>query len=220
MSTSATHDVPALAEQQTLDVSTYEVLPADLAPPEPARPRLTVIGTMLAGIAVIAGFAALIGVYVLQRAEVIATGERWLPEGVDIPLTQPNFMAVTMGMSALSMLWAVYASRTSDRANTLIALGLTLLFGFAFISQTFFLLTLMDMPIADSGVQGWLIWAIVGSHVAVVAAGLAWVLGAVIRTIGGHLSLRDQESIVGATMFWFVAVGVYLVIWYAIYITK
>lgn len=202
------------------DVSTYEVLPAALPTPEPERPRLILIGTALASGGVIAGFAGLLGTYLSQRAAVVATGEAWLPDGVTIPLTQPNFMAITMVMAALAMTWAVYAAKNQDRANALIAVGLTLLFGFAYISQTFFLLSIMDLPIAERGLPGWLLWAIAGSHVALIAAAMVYAATMGLRTLGGHITARDQEGLMGATLFWYVAVGVYLVIWYAVYITK
>lgn len=221
MSTSVSHEPgTALAEQPASHVSSYEVLPPVLPPPEPARPRLLIIASSLAAFGVVAAFASLIGVYLSLRAQAIAAGEVWLPDGVDIPLTQPNFMAITLVMSAVAMAWAVYAGRNDDRANTLIAVGLTLLFGFAYISQTMFLLTLMDLPIAESGVQGWLIWAIVGGHVAVIGMGMAYVAAMGVRTIGGQLTPRLREGLNGAALFWFVAVALYLVIWYAIYITK
>ena len=203
-----------------MTVSNYDVLPAELPAAEPDRPRLVLIGTALASAGVIAGFAALIGAYLSQRAEVRAGGADWLPRGVTIPLTQPNFMAITMVMSALAMAWAVYASRNDDRANSLIAVGLTLLFGFAYISQTMFLLAIMDLPIAERGLQGWFLWTIAISHVALVVVAMAYVAVMGLRTLGGRISLQDQEGLLGATMFWFVAVGVYLVIWYAVYITK
>lgn len=209
-----------MTDVATYDVSTYDVLPPELPAPEPDRPRLLIISTAFVSVAVIAGFAALIGAYLSQRAAVIATGERWLPDGVEIPLTQPNFMAVTMAMSAVAVAWAVYASHNADRANTLTAVALTLLFGFAFVTQTLFLLTIMNMPAATSGIQGWFIFAIVGAHLAVVGAAMAYVAAMGLRTLGGQLTPRDREGVLGAAIFWFLAVGVYFVIWYAIYITK
>ena len=201
-------------------VSAYDVLPPDLPAAEPDRPRLTLIGTALASAGVVAGFAALIGAYLSLRADALANSGQWLPTEVTIPLTQPNFMAITMVMSAVAMAWAVYASRNDDRANTLIAVGLTLLFGFAYISQTFFLLAIMDLPLADRGMPGWFLWAIAGSHVALVVVAMAYVATMALRTMGGRISVQDQEGLLGATMFWYVTVGVYLFIWYAVYITK
>lgn len=209
-----------MTDVASYDVSTYEVLPPELPAAEPARPRLLIIGTALTGVAIVVGFAALIGVYLAQRAQVVATGERWLPEGTEIPLTQPNFMAITLVMSAVAMAWAVYASRNADRGNTLTAVGLTLLFGFAFISQTAFLLAIMALPVLDSGLQGWLIWSIIGIHLALVVAAMGYVAVMGLRTLGGQLSARDQEGVQASAIFWYVAVGVYLVIWYAVYITK
>jgi heme/copper-type cytochrome/quinol oxidase subunit 3 len=202
------------------DISTYDVLPPELPAPEPDRPRLILIGTALACSAVIVGFAGLIGAYLAQRGAVIAAGGQWLPDEVTIPLTQPNFMAVTMVMAALAMTWAVYAAFNDDRANALIAVGLTLLFGLSYITQTLFLFSIMDLPIAERGMTGWMLWAVGGSHMALIAAGMVYAAAMGLRTLGGHITPRDREGLMGATLFWYVAVGVYLVIWYAVYITK
>jgi heme/copper-type cytochrome/quinol oxidase subunit 3 len=210
----------ATRDTTTYDVSTYDVLPPELLAPEPDRPRLLILGTVVVSAALTVGYASLLGVYLWQRAQAIAAGQTWLPDEVVIPLTQPNFMAATMAMAALAMAWAVYAAHNADRPNTLIALGLTMLFGFAQISQHLFLLNIMDLPIAERGVQGWLIWALAGSHIAVTGIALAFAAAMGLRTLGGHLTPSDREGILAAALFWYVTVGLYLVIWYAVYITK
>jgi heme/copper-type cytochrome/quinol oxidase subunit 3 len=219
MTGSAAHPSTTVPAPLVAHVSTYEVLPPELPPPQPERPRLLIIATSLVSAAVVAGFAALFGVYLTQRAAAVEAGQDWLGD-ITIPLTQPNFMAVTMAMSVISVFWAVYACRNQDRANALIAVGLTLLFGFAYLSQTMFLLAIMNIPIAESGLVGWLIWALVGSHVAVTGAAMAYLAAMGLRTLGGQLTLRDAEGLTGAAMFWFVGVAVYFVLWYAVYITK
>ena len=40
------------------------------------------------------------------------------------------------------------------------------------------------------------------------------------RTLAGQYSSRDREGVVAAALFWHVTVALYLVIWYAVYITK
>jgi cytochrome c oxidase subunit 3 len=201
------------------DVSLYEAIPADVPASRPARPRLLLIGTALASASVIMLMAGLLGIYIKTRADVIATGETWLPSGVTIPLTQPNMMAVTMVFSAVVMFWALSSLSRDDRANTYIALGLVLVMGFAFLSQTAYLLTIMDLGAADS-FKAPLLYAVIGTHMAIVIAAMGYVAIMGLRTLGGEYNSRDREGLYGAAMFWYVSVVLYMAVWYAIYITK
>jgi cytochrome c oxidase subunit 3 len=211
------------------DVSGFDQIPLDLKPASPARPRLLVTATALASAAVVMMFAGLLGAYISHRADVIAIGETWLPSGVVIPLTQPNMMMITMVFSAVIMTWALSSIRNDDRPNTFIALGLCIVFALAFISQTGFLLNLMDLPLsvdfaAGDTIDEWrrapLFYSIIGAHIVMVLAAMIYLVVMGFRTLGGQYNARNVEGLYAAALFWYVTVGVYLVIWYTIYITK
>ncbi len=205
----------------TTDVSVFDVIPERVAAASPARPRLLVIGTMFASAAVAMGMAGLLGIYLETRADVIAEGERWLPNGVVIPLTQPNMMAITLLLSVFAMVWAVASIKTDDRPNTYIALGLALMFGLAYITQTAYLLTIMEMPIrGDVLERPPLLFALIGTHIVIMLAAMLYAVAMGVRTLGGDYNSKDVEGLYGATTFWTVAVVLYLAVWYAIYITK
>ncbi len=201
------------------DISVYDAVPLDVAAPEPTRPRLLLIATSLVCAAVIVGYSGVLGFYISERAAVIQTGERWLPDGVVIPLTQPNFMMLTMVFSVVSILWALQSVRDDAKGNAYIAFGLTLVFGFSQIVQTAYLLTIMEMPAAES-MQAVLIFSLVGIQVALTAAAMGFVVVAALRTLGGGYSPRDYEGVLAAAIFWITTVGVYAALWYAVYITK
>ena len=201
------------------DITPYDAVPLDVVASSPGRPRLLLIATSLVCAAVIVGYSGLIGLYVAQRAPVVAAGERWLPDGVTIPLTQPNFMLLTMVFSIVSVIWAVAAIRNDDRANAYIAIGLTLVFGFAQITQTAYLLSIMEMPIT-AGDQAVLIYALVGTQLVLTGLGMGYVLVMGLRTLGGGYSAKDYEGVLSAAIFWIMTVGVYTALWYAVYITK
>lgn len=211
------------------DLSVFDPIPLDVRPATPARPRLLVTATALASVAVVMMFAGLLGAYVSLRADVIATGETWLPAGVVIPLTQPNMMMITLVFSAVIMVWALSSIRNNDRPNTYIALGLCLIFGIAYISQTAFLLNLMEFPLSvdfaggdeiDTWLRPPLFYSIIGAHIVMMLVAMIYVVVMGFRTLGGQYNAKDVEGLYSAAMFWFVTVGVYLVIWYTIYITK
>lgn len=201
------------------DITPYDALPVDVVEAPPARPRLLLIGTVLASLAVTMGFAGLIGIYAYSRSTVIQQGGTWLPSGVEIPLTQPNMMMFTLVFSAATMAWATQAIRNDDRGNFHIATALTLVLGFAFIAQTGFLLSIMELEAAGTP-QAVLIYSVVGTHLVLMVAAMAYVLGMAFRAFGGEYSAKDLEGVYGASMFWYTTVGLYLVLWYAIYITK
>jgi heme/copper-type cytochrome/quinol oxidase subunit 3 len=208
-------------DSTTIDRTPFDAIPAQLPAPTPARPRLLFIATGLVSAAVAMGFSGLIGIYVESRQDVRVTGETWLPRGVEIPLTQPNMMAITLVFSALTMFWAVSSLKNDDRNNTSIALSMSVMFGFAFIAQTAYLLTIMNLPIrGDELGRPPLFFAVIGSHLVIVLAAVVYAIVMWLRTLGGEYSAKDLEGLRGAALFWYVAVALYLVLWYAIYITK
>jgi len=197
-------------------VGTEPMYPALAAPPAPARPRVLLVGTVLGSSAVVMAFAALIGAYVAVRA---GTDGAWLPDGVIIPLSPGNMAAVTLLMSVITLQWARYAIANDDRPNAYVALGLTLVLGLAYINSIVYLLTQMGAAIARS-VPEFMIYAISGFHIATIIAAMVFVALMAFRTLGGQYSGRDSEGVAAAAVFWNASVAIYLVIWYAVYVTK
>lgn len=205
----------------TTDITVFEKISADVEAAEPARPKVLLYATALISTAVILGFTSLVGFYLAERADYLAQGleEPWLPGGTTIPLTQPNFMLLTVGLSAVTMLWAIQAVGNNDRANAFIALGLTLLFGFAQITQTFFLLSIMELELASDG-RAALLYSVIGAQIALMGAAMIYLTLTGLRTLGGNYSSKDYEGVVSAGMFWTVSALMYVLVWYAVYITK
>jgi cytochrome c oxidase subunit III len=197
----------------------HDLPPALPSPAPPTRPRLTFIGTALASAAVFMAFAGLIGVYLSYRSQSLASTGKWLPTGAVIPLTPANTAFFTLLLSVVTMRWAVYAVTNNDRPHAYLALGLTILFGLCFINMTTFLYTQMHLGVAKSQ-AGVLIFVITGAHLALVMIALLYAALMTFRTLGGEYAGRDREGITAASLFWYVTVAVFAVIWYAIYVTK
>ena len=200
-------------------IATVDAVPA--APPAaaPARPRVLFIGTALATAATVMAFAGLIGIYLSARAATLATGDPWLPEGAVIPLTPPNMALLTLVLSAITMQWAVDAVGKHDRPHAYLALGITLLFGAAYLNAMSFLFTQMGMSIRDSETAV-LIYVITGAHMAMVAATMIFAVVMGFRTLGGEQSGRNREGIAAAALYWHASIAVFSVIWLAIYVMK
>jgi heme/copper-type cytochrome/quinol oxidase subunit 3 len=192
---------------------------SDAPPPAPPRPRVLLIGVALGSAAATMVVLSLIGLYLQLRSDVLAQGDTWLPEGANLQLTPGNMGMVTLAMAAITAAWAVYSLRNDDRVNAYIALGVTVLLGVAFINGAVYGWQQLGLGITDS-TQALLIYTITGLHVAMVAVGLLFLTVMTFRALGGQLTGRAAEGLSAATLFWYVTIGVYAVIWYGIYITK
>lgn len=190
-------------------------------PPAPPvqRPRVLMIGTAFACAGALMFFAGLLAMYLSRRSELITAGDSWLPEDVTIPLQQPNVLLFTMLASAITVQWAVYAIARNDRVNTYLALGLTFIFGIAFINMQSYLYTLMQFDIMANQ-QAVLVYAISGAHLVMVVVAMIFVALMAFRALAGQESRRQHDGISAAALFWYTTVVVYSVIWLAVYVTK
>lgn len=200
-------------------MAAVDVIPAEVPAAAPVRPRVLLVGTVLGTAACAMGFAALLGIYLSTRSTALASGRDWLPQGATIPLTPGTMTLITLVLSMVTMQWAVYAVGNNDRQHALMALGLTMLFGFSAINATTFLFTQMNLGVADSA-AGVLIYVITGFFIAMTVAALVFAALMTFRTLGGEYSGRDREGVVAAAVFWYATIAIYAVIWYAIYVTK
>lgn len=194
---------------------------AHVLPPAPPvqRPRVLVVGSAFASAASFMLFIGLIGIYLSARADVIANGDAWLPKGSTIPLQQPNTMFITLLMSVVTLQWAVSAIAKNDRVNAYLALGLTLVLGFATIVMTTYLWHLMKLDVA-SGLQGVLIYTITGAHLVMLVLAMLFVALMALRALGGQFTALQHDGITAAAVFWYAMVAVYALIWISIYVTK
>lgn len=186
--------------------------------PEPTRPRVTLVGTALASAAAFMAVMGLVGVYLRSRAEVISTGATWFPDGTNIPLTPSNLAFGTMLLSAVTVTWAVDAVRKNDRSMAYLAFGLTFLFGLSVVNLTVFLHKVSGLSVDTT--PGLLFFVVTGAHLAMMFAGMAYLLVMTIRVLAGDYRDADSEGVASAAMFWYVTVAAHAVIWLAIYITK
>lgn len=187
-----------------------------LALPAPTQPRRRelIFGTAFATAGVVAVMATLIGYYLAARN---AAGVEFFKDS-HIPLTQPNMQALTLAMSVVTMQWAVYSISRDDRAHAYMALGVTLLLGAAFINQTIFLYHQAAVVLASTA--GPLFYAVTGGSLAMVIAGMIFIILMAFRALGGQFSSRQPDGIAAAAVFWYASCAVYAVVWVAVYIMK
>lgn len=184
-----------------------------LPPASLPRRRELIIGTAFATAGVVVAMATLIGAYLAARAG----ATEWFAAN-DIPLTQPNMQLLTLGMSVVTMQWAVYSIARDDRSHTYLALAVTLVLGAAFVNQTTFLYHQAAVEMAS--VEGPLFYAVTGGHLAMVLAAMVFLVLMAFRALGGQFSSRQPDGIAAAAVLWHASVAVYAVIWFAVYIQK
>lgn len=184
--------------------------------PAPVLPRRRelLFGTAFVTAGVVMGMVTLIGSYLATRN---AAGASWLAENT-IPLSQPNMQLITIGMSMVTMQWAVWSISRDDRTHTYMALGVTLLLGAAFVNQTSFLFSQAAVTMAQP--EGPLFYAVTAGHLAMVVAGMLFVVLMTFRTFAGQFSSRQPDGIGAAALYWHAAAALYGLIWFAVYVQK
>jgi heme/copper-type cytochrome/quinol oxidase subunit 3 len=190
-----------------------------LASPPLQRPRMLVVGTAFASAAAAMAVIGMVGVYLVERSAVVSAGGTWLPDGVNLPLNQPNVMLFGLVMSSLVIQWAVSAVRNDDRVNSYLALGLTLLFGVGYINMTAYFWSKSGLDVT-ADLQSTLIYSISGTHVVMAAVAMVFVALMGFRALAGGYDSRQYDGIAAAAVFWHVMVAMYVLIWLAIYVTK
>ena len=121
---------------------------SDAPAPFVPRKRTLQIGTAAFTALWVMYFGGLFGAYVSTRNshnalqdQLEASGEGsipWIPDAAQVELTAPTVMTWTLLMSCITMQWAVYSFKRSDRRHGLIALATQAMFGAAVINQVVF----------------------------------------------------------------------------------
>jgi cytochrome c oxidase subunit 3 len=199
----------------TTDLEIFSQAPA----PPPPRPRVLLIGTALGAGAAAMVILSLIALYAQLRADAIADGGVWLPEGSNLQLTPGGMGMATLALSLFTACWIVQALRNDDRGHALMAFGITLALGAAYINVAVYGWQQIGLGFSSS-TQAVLIYTITALHVVMTGVGMLFLAVMGFRAVGGQLTGRAAEGVSAAVLYWFVTVGVYAVVWYAITITK
>ena len=189
-----------------------------VTPAPPVRPSTLMVGTTLATGAAVMFFAGLFAIYFSMRADTMAWGSEWFPEGA-IQLSPGGMNMVTLSVATVTMAWAVRAVATNDRIHAYLALALTAVMGIAMINQTVFYFNDIGLPV-DYSTSTTLLFTIVGAHLVMVGIGVLWLGLLLLRALGGQDTRRHRGLVSAAALYWYATVAVYTVIWIGIYIGK
>ena len=184
------------------------------APPAPRRQLF--IATALACVAGTTLIGGMLAVWVLLRERVVDAGGRF-PVDYIIPEVASNVMLMTLWALCLFAQWAVYSGARGDRAHTALALAVSALLAIAFVNAQAFVYVDMGVEIR-ADYYGALFYAITGTMLALVVAGLVFTTVASFRALGGRL--RETEVLSSHALYWYFIASAYSAVWFVVYVTK
>ena len=188
------------------------------------RKRTLQVGTALFTAMWVMYFGGLFATYVSERNAHNAQegASSWIPDNAQVELTAPTVMAWTLIMSMVTMQWAVYSFKRSDRRHGLLALATQGMFGAAVINQVVFQWKQLGLVIDDTSGSpaATLLYTITASHVAMIAVAMCLLAFAAFRALASSDTKDHVDVVASAATFWYVMVALYFVIWILIFITK
>jgi heme/copper-type cytochrome/quinol oxidase subunit 3 len=194
---------------------------SDLPAPAVRRRRTEFVGATFAVAGVAMFFGGLIAIYLGERATFLReSSESWIPSSANMQLAQPTMIAWTLILSVATMQWAVYATARNDRGNSLLAIGVTFLFGVAVVNQVVFQFIQMGLELEGGSNAAVLIYTISWSHVGVVVIGLIYLVVWAFRNLASGNTTVNTQGIASLAVFWYAIVIAYQIIWIAIFVTR
>jgi cytochrome c oxidase subunit III len=184
--------------------------------PSPARPRALLVATALVCTAGTMLFAGMLGVYVSLRDQAGGNTHDWLPRGVQIPDVAVNMMLITMIGACVMAQWAVYAINRDNRRDTAIALGVLGVFGLAVLNAQVYVYNTVGLDIAANRYNV-LFYAITGTFLVALIAGIAFAVLMTFRELGGRYSAKDHEGISALALYWYFLAVAFAGVWFCIY---
>ncbi|MCU1361984.1 MAG: putative cytochrome c oxidase subunit [Ilumatobacteraceae bacterium] len=188
------------------------------AAPAPAPRRQLFVGTAVACAAGASLFGGMFALYFRFRQAALAVPKgEWRPAVAQVPEVATNNMLIAfLGIFVFAQ-WAVYAARRDSRAHVGMALGLVTLVGVAVLNGQAFVYHQMRLAV-NGGQYETMFYALTGTFVAFMIAGLVYTFVTAFRYLGGRT--RDREIVSAHAMFWYFLGAVYAVLWFVVYVTK
>ena len=141
----------------------------------------------------------------------------WLPADIAIPEVAANTMFVTFMAACLFAQWAVYSAHRKDSRHASMALGITALMGVAIINAQVAVWSQMGIGVADGAYQS-MFYAITGTVLVLVVAGLAFTAATLFRTVGGRVD--DTQVVSAHALYWYVLTAAFTLVWFLVYVQK
>ena len=177
----------------------------------PPRPRnLATLGVLILALGGTMAFASLIAAY---RA--LAHYGSLPPRGVHLDNYLGVMTTFTMVLSAPLAEWAWSAVRRDERRQAIAALGLTIGMGIAFIDLDWYLVSRLGFGVATP--YGTVFYAMVILAGIIAGVGVVFLVGTLLRVIGGQLTAAEPEQVRVAAWYWDFAVLAWVLVALTLY---
>jgi heme/copper-type cytochrome/quinol oxidase subunit 3 len=187
-----------------------------LPPAAPApRRNVALIGTCFAIAAAAMLMGGLLAGYFGARQTVQHAGGTWVDKST-LPNVALFVSYLSLLMSSATAQWVVAAVRQDDRRQAYVAVGLTLLFGAAFINGLTWCWTQLGAAGGD-GAFGTHMYAVTVTHLLLLVAAIVLFVVMGFRVLGGQFSSRNAEFVASAAAFWHFVVLSGFAIWFCIW---
>ena len=195
-------------------VTDQAALPSGAVPaaPAPTRRSTPIVGVVLAIAAGTMLFGGLLGRFFAAQD----AAEVWPPEGVSLPNVALAVAYGTLLMASVTAQWAVAAVTQNERRSMYIAIGLTVLFGAAFINAQSFVWSELGL-VAGADEYANTVYALTVTHTLAVVGAIALFVVMGFRALGGQFGPRNAEFVQAAAFFWHFVVAAGAVIWFLVW---
>jgi cytochrome c oxidase subunit III len=183
------------------------------------RPSTLFVATGLAIAGGVMLVAALVGIHLALRNQVDNPAANWVPRRVQVPNAELGYAVFTAVLSSITAQWVVRASRHRERGLTLMAVGVTILLGVAWINMFFFAFDFMDLSIGSSAWAD-LAFTLSGVAVALGMVAIAFLALMTLRALGGEEGDEGTAPLAAAVFFWHFSVAALVALWYVVYVVK
>ena len=196
-------------------------------PSATARPprRQVLVATSIASAGMAMMIAGMLGVWMKFRAAAPVRDSSdglykikdWLPADIKIPEVASNTMLITFFVACFLAQWAVYSAHRDDSRHRSMALLLTSVIGVAIVNAQVAVWSQMEIGVRDGAYQT-MFYAITGTVVVLVAAGIAFSVAAFFRSVGGRGD--DTQVVTAHALYWYVLTAAFTAVWFLVYVQK
>lgn len=141
----------------------------------------------------------------------------WMSKDIIVPEVAANTMFATFPVAALMSQWAVYSAKRRDSQHRSLALAIVFVLGIALVNAQVAVYAQMEVVLAESAF-GTLFYAITGTMLALIAAGMVFTAVAFFRSVGGRDD--DQQVISAHALYWYFLTAAFTAMWFFVYVQK
>lgn len=187
--------------------------------------RQVLVATSIASAGMAMMLAGMLGVWMKFRAAAPVRDSSdglykikdWLPADIKIPEVAANTMLITFFVACFLAQWAVYSAHRQDSRHRSMALLLTSVIGVAIVNAQVAVWSQMKIGVRDGAYQT-MFYAITGTVIVLVAAGIAFSIAAFFRSVGGRSD--DTQVVTAHALYWYVLTAAFTAVWFLVYVQK